>query len=204
MFDSNAEIFEITSTGQTGATLIDTSAGATITGLVGPLDYTFRFWTIYPDPSPAPVVSGGITPTTAPAATEFEFTVASWNLQRFYDTVNDPLTDDAVLTPTAYANRLNKASLAIRNSLSFPDIIAVAEAESSTGLADLATKINTDAVAAAQPNPSYTAMLLEGNDIGGIDVGFLIKQAIVHDTTPRVALERPHPGKQGRDVDRPQ
>lgn len=188
VFDSNAEIFEITSTGQTGAALIDTRVGATLTGLVGPLDYTFRFWTIYPDPSPAPVVSGGITPTTVPAATEFEFTVASWNLQRFYDTVNDAATSDVVLTATAYANRLNKASLAIRNALNFPDIIGVSEAENLTTLQALATKINADAVANAQPDPSYFPVLFDGNDIGGIDVGFLLKQAIVHDAVPRVAL----------------
>ncbi|MBI4915551.1 MAG: Ig-like domain-containing protein [Acidobacteria bacterium] len=188
-FDSNAEIFEITSTGQTGAALIDTRVGATLTGLVGPLDYTFRFWTIYPDPSPAPVVTGGITPTTVPAASTFEFTVASWNLQRFYDTFNDPATSDVQLTAIAYANRLNKASLAIRNSMNFPDIIAVAEAESAGVLADLAAKIDSDAVANSQPVPSYMAHLAEGNDIGGIDVGFLIKRAIVHDTTPRVAYD---------------
>jgi uncharacterized protein len=42
----------------------------------------------------------------------------------------------------------------------------------------LATKINSDAVAASNPNPGYTAHLVEGNDPGGIDVGFLVKSSI--------------------------
>ena len=55
------------------------------------------------------------------------------------------------------------------------------ELENLTTLQALATKINNDAVAAAQPNPNYQAYLVEGNDVGGIDVGFLVK-------TPRVTV----------------
>jgi len=39
----------------------------------------------------------------------------------------------------------------------------------------VATKINTDAVAAGQADPKYVAYLEEGNDIRGIDTGFLVK-----------------------------
>ncbi len=104
-----------------------------------------------------------------------EFTVASFNTERFYDTVNDPSTSDVVLTVTAFNNRLNKASLAIRNVMRTPDIIGVEEMENLTTLQALAAKINNDAVAAGQPDPGYQAYLVEGNDIGGIDVGFLVK-----------------------------
>ena len=40
-------------------------------------------------------------------------------------------------------------------------------------LRDLAARIDADALAASQPPPGYTAHLVEGNDVGGIDVGFL-------------------------------
>ena len=43
----------------------------------------------------------------------------------------------------------------------------------------LAQKVNNDAVAAGEPNPSYAPYLVEGNDIGGIDVGFLVKSTVV-------------------------
>src|SRR5207237_1513966 len=72
---------------------------------------------------------------------------------------------------------LNKASLAIRNVMRFPDIIGVEEMENLSTLQAVADKVNTDAVTAGQPNPNYQAFLVEGNDIGGIDVGLLVKAA---------------------------
>ena len=100
-------------------------------------------------------------------------------MQRFFDTTDDPSVSDVVLASTAFNNRLNKASLAVRGVLRYPDIIGVEEMENLTTLQAVADKINNDAVAAGDANPGYSAYLVEGNDIGGIDVGFLIK-------TPRV------------------
>src|SRR5262249_29316703 len=82
------------------------------------------------------------------------------------------------LTAIAFANRLNKASLTIRNVMNSPDIIGVEEMENLTTLQAVANKVNADTVAAGQPNPNYTAYLVEGNDVGGIDVGFLIKDRV--------------------------
>ena len=84
-----------------------------------------------------------------------------------------------VLTPTAYQNRLSKASLTIRNVLRTPDILAVVEMENLTTLQDLAAKASADAIAALQVDPQYQAYLVQGNDIGGINVGFLVKTAVV-------------------------
>jgi predicted extracellular nuclease len=105
--------------------------------------------------------------------------VGSSNLERFYDTTDDAGVSDVVLTATAFNNRLNKASLAIRNFMQTPDVVGIEEMEKLSTLQALATKINNDAVAAAQPNPNYAAFLVEGNDVGGIDVGFLVKTARV-------------------------
>jgi hypothetical protein len=110
-----------------------------------------------------------------PARANGEYLVASFNLQRFFDTSNDPATDDPVLTSTAYATRLGKASLVVRNYLRAPDIIGVQEAENLTVLQDLAARIDLDATAASQSTPGYHAYLEEGNDIGGIDVGLLVR-----------------------------
>ena len=63
--------------------------------------------------------------------------------------------------------------------LQTPDILGVEEMENLTTLQAVATKINNDAVAASQPNPNYQAYLVEGNDVGGIDVGFLVKSSRV-------------------------
>jgi hypothetical protein len=99
-------------------------------------------------------------------------------MERFFDTNNDPATSDVALTATAFANRLNKASLAIRTVLNTPDVIGVEEMENLANLQTLADKVNADAVAAGQPSPNYQAFLVEGNDVGGIDVGLLVKSAI--------------------------
>ncbi len=106
---------------------------------------------------------------------EKEFTVSTLNMERFFDTVNDPSTGDAVLTPAAFERRLKKASLLIRNVMKTPDIIGVVEMENLTTLQAVADRINSDAVLAGDPDPNYQAYLEEGNDPGGIDVGFLVK-----------------------------
>src|SRR5262249_43936947 len=73
----------------------------------------------------------------------------------------------------------NKASLAIRNILRYPDILGVEEMENLSTLQSVADKVNNDAVGAGDPNPNYVPYLVEGNDVGGIDVGFLVKSTRV-------------------------
>lgn len=187
-WDTNPETIGVDSNGQTGTGVIDAGTGAVLTGLVGPLDYGFRRYTILPDLSAMIGVAGGPTATSVAAATESEFTTASFNMQRFFDTVNDPGIGEPVLTAGAFDTRLNKASIAIRNHLQMPDIIGVAEMENLTTLQSVAARISSDAIAAMQPDPLYQAYLVEGNDVGGIDVGFLVKTAIVSGATPRVEV----------------
>lgn len=187
-WDANPELLRVDSDGLTGGPTIDLATGAVVTGLVGPLDYAFRRYTILPDPGATIGVAGGITATSVTAPAAREFTVATYNLERFFDTVNDPAIGEPVLTATAFNNRLNKASLAIRNNLRMPDIIGIVEIENLSTLQSLATRISSDAIAAAQPDPEYDAYLVEGNDVGGIDVGFLVKTSIVSGATPRVEV----------------
>jgi len=183
-WDANPELIGVASRGLFSATAIDVAAGAVLTNLIGPLDYSGRAYTIdveLPSTNTLPVISNNnLTFTAVPQQTNDELTIASFNLERFFDNVNDPLIGEPILTASAYANRLNKASLAIRNVLRSPDVLGIIEMENLTVLQALATKINTDAVAAGQPNPNYQAYLVEGNDIGGIDVGFLVKPGRVN------------------------
>jgi predicted extracellular nuclease len=58
-----------------------------------------------------------------------------------------------------------------------PDVLGVQEAENLGALAALAARIGADAVAAGEADPQYEAHLVEGNDIGGIDAGLLVKRA---------------------------
>ncbi len=187
VFDTNPERIRVDGDGLTGGTAVDVATDAVVTGLVGPVDYTFRTYTILQDPATPLVVTGGKTATAVSTPTNLEFTVASYNMERFYNDVDDP-GGDVVLSTTAYNNRLNKASLAIRNQLKFPDILGVVEMENLATLQALAAKVNADAVANAQPDPQYVAYLVEGNDVGLIDVGFLVKTAEVQAGVPRVSV----------------
>src|SRR5262249_22785912 len=158
-FDTNPELIRVNSAALVGSTKIDVTSGATVTGITGPLDFSSRRYTILTEPSSPPAASGNVSATPVPAAASNELTIASFNMERFFDTVNDPGTSDVALTATAFANRLNKASLAIRNVMNSPDIIGVEEMENIATLQALADKVNSDAVSAGQPNPNYNAYL---------------------------------------------
>ncbi len=177
-FDGNPERIRVDSraiAANTPDQVLNVASGATLTNLVGPLDYLSGNYTLLPSSTqPASTLNPIAQPVPAPAANEF--TVATFNMQRFFDTINDAGVDDVALTLMAFDTRLNKASLAVRNILLLPDVIGVEEVENLTTLRAIAAKINGDAGAA---NPNYQAYLVEGNDIGGIDVGFLVKASRV-------------------------
>lgn len=181
-WDANPELLRVDSDG-IGAAIVNVGTGAVVTGLVGPLDYGFRHYTVLPESTPA--TAGGPTPVSVTAPTGREFTIAAYNLERFFDTVNDPGIGEPVLTAAAYDKRLAKASLGIRNYLQTPDILGIIEIENLATLQDLADRINSDAGAAS---PEYEAYLVEGNDVGGIDVGFLVKTAEVAAGVERVEV----------------
>ncbi|MFD0738929.1 nuclease [Lysobacter koreensis] len=188
-WDFNPELLVVDSDSLGGAAfLLDLTTGSVIQGLTGPLDYGFRRYTVHRDPLVAITVTPGATPRAARAPAADEFSVAAYNLERFFDTTNDPGKDDAVLTPAAFEKRLGKASLGIRDFLRTPDILGVVEMEKLPVLQTLADRLNADAVAAGQPDPGYVAYLEEGNDIGGIDVGFLVKTASVAAGIARVQV----------------
>jgi uncharacterized repeat protein (TIGR01451 family) len=172
-FDENPERIRVDSRGQEGAAMVEVSTGAVLANITGVLDFGFRCYTIAPDAGTVADQVGAAVPVRPRAADEF--TVAAFNLERFFDTVNDPNTSDPVLTPAALDRRMQKASLAIRTVMRSPDILGVEEAENLGVLQTLATRLNADTIAAGDPDPGYVAHLVEGNDIGGIDVGFLVR-----------------------------
>lgn len=179
-FDNNPERIRVFSRGQIGAMNIDVAAGMTLENLTGVLDSGFaRTYSVLPDPEPVPAAGDMPVATPVPAPAVNEYTVGSFNLERLFNDVNDPGISEPVLTPAAFAARLNKASLAIRELMRSPDIIGVQEAENLATLQALADKLNADTMAAGGSNPMYEAYLEEGNDIGGIDVGFLVKRSRV-------------------------
>src|SRR5690606_8959320 len=188
-WDFNPELIAVNST-TIGAPAANVAAGCLVTdgSLVGPLDYTFRRYTIHPEGALTIDCSGTGLPRPARLPTPDDATFATWNLERFFDDDNDPAIGEPVLTSAAFERRLDKASLAIRGYLHAPDVLGLTEVENLATLQVLADRINADAIAAGDEDPGYTAHLLEGNDVGGIDVGFLVKTSDVAAATPRVEV----------------
>lgn len=175
----NPELLRVDSDGQPGAAAINLTTDSVVRNLVGPLDFSFRAYTLLPDPAAPPEVVLAPLPAAMRAPADDEFAVASFNLERFFDTIDDPGVGDPVLSSTAYLTRLRKASLHVRALLRLPSIIAVQEVENLGTLQMLAVFLNREARDARVLKTQYEAYLLEGNDPGGIDVGVLVDRTRV-------------------------
>jgi predicted extracellular nuclease len=180
-WDTNPEVIQIYGPGQVGVPPIDVTSSATVTGITGVMSYFPSMYEILPDPA-AGVASGNMTYAAVPDKTPNEFTIASTNLEHFYNATQDPDgppgASSTNVDPSAFANRVSKLSLGFRNVLKLPDVIGVEEVLNLATLQTIASQVNADALAQTGTNPAYTAYLQEGNDISNINVGFLVKSNI--------------------------
>ena len=182
-FDTNQERLMVRSRGQVGAQPLSVDTGAEVAGLLGVLDYFAGTWALLPDVATPPTVSGGRLPEAVNDPHYDEVTVGSFNLLRLFDEVND--SNGAVtLTPEALDKRLAKAALAICDYLKTPDILGAVEVENLRVLQLLSERI--DATCAARPG--YVPYLQPGNDVGGINIGFLVSSRLTADGVARVEV----------------
>ncbi|MBW8311576.1 MAG: DUF11 domain-containing protein [Rhizobium sp.] len=187
VYDTNPERIRVQSTGQVGATVIAVDAQAVVSGLVGVLDYGYGTYTLLPDPAAPVTVEGGATPVAVADPTASEYTIAGFNLLRFYDDVNDA-GGDVALTTVAFERRVAKTARAICEYVKTPDILGVVEVENLNALSRLADAINSNVPGTCERNPQYVAYLVEGNDVGKINIGFLVSTAEVRPSVPRVEV----------------
>lgn len=171
VWDGNPEIFEVdpNALGGTNETLF---AGQLVSA-TGPLGFSFGDYQVWPVSLTLGEVPDLLTKVRDRQMGEM--TVGALNLFRLFDSVNDA-GDDEVIVPTEYATRLSKISRFVLNVMDAPDILAVSEVESLSVLQTLAAQIKAD-----NAMVNYTAYLQEGNDVGGIDVGFLVRNSIAMD-----------------------
>ncbi len=170
-FSGNPHIFEI-DTDALGAlppnTAISGGSRFTATGVVA---YNFGDYEVWPtaftvtdaNPIPRPVKAGQLGA---------ELRIGSFNMLRFCDTVaNTTFTCGNGGEPNAgaLASKVSRLSDYVGNVLELPDVLGVIEVENITVLQMLADRIANDF------NVTYTAYLDEGNDGGGIDVGYLVR-----------------------------
>lgn len=188
LYDGNPETLQVDSRGD-GVTLISVDVGATVSGLIGVLDYATARYTVLPDPAVNATVIDNRAATAVSAPGAGEITVAGFNLLRFFDdSAANNTGSSPTLTAAAFQMRLRKTSNAVCQFLHTPDILGVVEVEGIDALTALANAINDNLPGSCAGNPRYVAYLAEGNDVGGIDVGFLVSSAEVAAGLPRVSV----------------
>jgi predicted extracellular nuclease len=155
VWDGNPEVFELDADKLIDPPFDHIPARSTFsaTGILGFEFNHYEFWptSLTVDFAPLPVA---VRPAGA-----YEVTVGSLNVFRLFE------NDDAF--------RLAKFSAYIVDVMRSPDILAIQEVESLAVLQNLAAAVN-----AQDGSVNYTAYLVEGNDIGGIDVGFLVRDDV--------------------------
>ena len=178
VWDGNPEVFEL-DPDKLGLPNAIIPAGSTFSAS-GVLGYEFGGYELWPT---SYTVDEATLPRPVREKTALEYTVGSLNCFRLFDDVDDPGSEDngQVVSSAEYASRLDKFSLYIRTVLRSPDVLAVEEVESLSVLADLAAKIAAD-----DPAVVYTPYLVEGNDVGGIDVGFLVGTRVTVDAVTQL------------------
>ena len=179
VWDGNPEIFEL-DPDKLGLPNTTLNVGDTFvaTGVIGFEFGDYELWPISLNVSP---VTPFPTPVRAPLAGEM--TVASLNMFRFFNDIDDPEVNgrnDSVVSTLEYGVRRTKFVNYIRDVLGNPDIIAVQEVENIVVLNDLADDILADS------GTVYLPQLIEGNDIGTIDVGFLVRNTVSVDTVTQL------------------
>ena len=176
VWDGNPEVFELDLDALGGANL-EVHGGSEYTA-EGVLAYEFNDYEVWT--TSYSETTTAVLPRAVRAPVAGEMTIGSLNLFRLFDDVDDPpdgSRDDLVVPTAEYQRRLDKFALHILDVLGAPDVLGVQEAESLTVLQDLAAEIlSRDATV------NYTAHLVEGNDIGTIDVGFLTRDSITVNT----------------------
>ncbi len=151
--DDSAGTGELIFVDDGGGNRLSVQSGWVVNGLYGPLDYSYEEYKILPARNyELEVVDHGNI--LNPAKDYKGLTIATYNMYNFFD-------DYYVATDFA------KHAHAIHDFLGEPDIIAVQEVEKIELLQELAATLPIEA--------EYEAILIEGPDARGIDVGLLYR-----------------------------
>ncbi len=105
------------------------------------------------------------------SATAVEFSLVSQNLNRFFDDHDDHARYEKVLSHRRYLRRVRQLVQRIAGAYQLPDVIALQEVENRRILDDVSRRVKR------QTGVDYQSVLIEGNDLSGIDVGYLVKSS---------------------------
>ncbi|MDY7076097.1 MAG: lamin tail domain-containing protein [Chloroflexota bacterium] len=137
-------------------------------GIEGPLAYSYGSYLVALQNLVAldyTAVDPPAEPPSWPEALDNELTVVTFNVENFFDTIDDPGKDDPVASQEDYETHRDKIVNAIVQA-NCPLVVGVQEVEKLAVLQDVAGELATQGC-------DYTAVLEEGLDGRGIDVGYL-------------------------------
>ncbi|RFF29967.1 Ig-like domain-containing protein [Wenzhouxiangella sediminis] len=169
VWDGNPEVFEISpaALGLPATALF----GGTRVQAEGVLGYSFGDYELWP--SSLTILEEPTLPGAVPAPQAGDVAIGSINVLRLFDDIDDPGIDEPVESTAVYEARLARFADHIVNAMNAPAVIAFQEVEKQGVLDDLAAEIAT-----LDATLSYSSELIEGNDVGGIDVGYLVRSDV--------------------------
>ena len=142
------------------------TSGDTVSGLIGPLAFTYSQYKI--EPVAVPVVERtGLQPGSTQPLAENEFSLMTWNVLDLFDIIDPSPIDPPRPNLAKYRQDLNGAAATIA-AANFPTIVALQEVENIGILEDIAANellLPYD----------YQPVLVEGFDSRLIDVGYLVR-----------------------------
>lgn len=144
--------------------------GDQVGGVSGVMDYAFGNYCLLllDPPLITPTEISPPPPLAAPTDGALTLTLATVNLHNLFDTVDDPLKQDGVLSNPEYQRRLHKHALAIHDLLGEPDVVALQEAENLAVLQDLASQPELQA--------DYGIAWQDGPDQRGLEVALFYRK----------------------------
>jgi predicted extracellular nuclease len=140
--------------------------GDSVTGLQGPLAYTYGVFKIEPLTIPE-IIPGREAPQDLTALSEEEFSLMTWNVENLFDILVPHPSDPPLPRKADYDLDLTKIANTILAAGS-PTVIGLQEVENLGILEDLAGHELLEGY-------GYIPILLEGSDSRGIDVGYLVR-----------------------------
>jgi len=158
------------------------AAGDRISGLEGPLAFTYGRYKIEPLVPPV-VTADWVTPEPLPSLDTDQFSIMTWNVENLFDIVVPHPTDPPLPRRSEYELALTKVANTIL-AAGTPTIIGFHEVDNVGILEDLAEH-------ELLFEHGYIPILLEGTDSRGIDVGYLVRgdQAEILDVQQHPAPE---------------
>jgi predicted extracellular nuclease len=158
-------------TDDAGGCLVNARTGNIIKNLVGPLDSSYGEYKVLPSADNPPEVLPewwAESDWVWPKGLRWGFTVATYNMYNLFDEFDAPDKDDPYWLDTEDVEfMLTKHARAIHDLLRIPDLIAVQEVENLEVLERLT---ETEPIKGI-----YGAVLIDGPDARGIDVGLLYR-----------------------------